>query len=39
MVAASDTSISKEAEKLAIEKIMSGPYDTHQALPEEATDL
>ena len=39
MLAATDASSSKEAEKLAIEKIMSGPYDTHQAFPEEPDEL
>ncbi|XP_059644929.1 nuclear poly(A) polymerase 1-like [Cornus florida] len=29
----------KEAEKLAIEKLMSGPYNTHQAFPEELEEL
>ncbi|KAJ7975172.1 Nuclear poly(A) polymerase [Quillaja saponaria] len=37
--AAADTSTSKEAEKLAIEKIMSGPYDDHQTFPEEPDEL
>ncbi|XP_054817348.1 nuclear poly(A) polymerase 1-like isoform X1 [Prosopis cineraria] len=37
--AASDMSNSKEAEKLAIEKIMSGPYDAHQAFSEEPDEL
>ncbi|XP_065860785.1 nuclear poly(A) polymerase 1 [Euphorbia lathyris] len=37
----SDTSgaPSKEAEKIAIEKMMSGPYDTDQALPQELEEL
>ncbi|KAK6921250.1 polymerase, nucleotidyl transferase domain [Dillenia turbinata] len=30
---------SKEAEKLAIEKIMSGPYNAHQVFPEEPDEL
>ncbi|XP_038679921.1 nuclear poly(A) polymerase 1-like isoform X2 [Tripterygium wilfordii] len=34
-----DSSSSKEAEKLAIEKIMSGPYVSHQALPRELEEL
>ncbi|MED6222445.1 Nuclear poly(A) polymerase 1 [Stylosanthes scabra] len=36
-----DTSISKEEEKLSIEKIMSGPYEAHQhqAFPEEPEEL
>ncbi|GLT60385.1 hypothetical protein SLA2020_331530 [Shorea laevis] len=34
-----DTSTSKEAEKLAIEKIMSGPYGAHQASQEELEEL
>ncbi|KAK3225246.1 hypothetical protein Dsin_005108 [Dipteronia sinensis] len=34
-----DTSSSKEAEKLAIEKIMSGPYVTHQASQLELDEL
>lgn len=34
-----DTSSSKEAEKLAIDKIMSGPYVAHQALPQELDEL
>lgn len=37
--ASNDTSCSKEAEKLAIEKIMSGPYVAHQALPQELDEL
>ena len=36
--AVADTS-SKEAESLAIEKIMSGPYVAHQAFPEELDEL
>ncbi|KAG4388463.1 hypothetical protein AAZX31_09G162600 [Glycine max] len=39
VLAAADTSNSKEEEKLAIEKIMSGPYDAHQAFPEEPEEL
>ncbi|XP_024030359.1 nuclear poly(A) polymerase 1 isoform X2 [Morus notabilis] len=38
-VAAVDASSSKEAEKMAIDNIMSGPYDSHQALPEELDEL
>lgn len=34
-----DESSSKEAEKLALEKIMGGPYVSHQALPEELDEL
>ncbi|GAB4845261.1 Nuclear poly(A) polymerase 1 [Ancistrocladus abbreviatus] len=34
LLSASASSSSIEAEKLAIEKIMSGPYADHQALPE-----
>ncbi|KAH1089895.1 hypothetical protein J1N35_017152 [Gossypium stocksii] len=34
-----DASSSKEAEKLAIEQIMSGPYGSHQAFPEEPEEL
>lgn len=34
-----DASSSKEAEKLAIEQIMSGPYVSHQAFPEEPEEL
>lgn len=34
-----DTSSTKEAEKLAIEKIMSGPYVAHQAIPQEFDEL
>ncbi|KAJ0104505.1 hypothetical protein Patl1_19221 [Pistacia atlantica] len=34
-----DTSSMKEAEKLAIEKIMSGPYVAHQAIPQEFDEL
>ncbi|KAJ6373944.1 hypothetical protein OIU78_029607 [Salix suchowensis] len=34
-----DNSGSKEAEKLAIDKIMSGPYVAHQALPQELDEL
>uniref|UniRef100_A0A5B7C7K2 polynucleotide adenylyltransferase n=1 Tax=Davidia involucrata TaxID=16924 RepID=A0A5B7C7K2_DAVIN len=33
------SSSSKEAEKLAIEKLMSGPYGAHQAFPEELEEL
>ncbi|CAK9145352.1 unnamed protein product [Ilex paraguariensis] len=33
------SSSSKEAEKLAIEKIMSGPYVAHQAFPQELEEL
>lgn len=33
------SSSSKEAEKIAIEKIMSGPYVSHQAFPEELDEL
>lgn len=33
------TSSLKEAEKLAIEKIMSGPYVAHQAIPQEFDEL
>lgn len=33
------TSNSKEEEKLAIEKIMSGPYEAHQAFLEEPEEL
>ncbi|KAM5570495.1 nuclear poly(A) polymerase 1 [Rosa sericea] len=36
---AGDASSSKEAEKLALEKIMAGPYVSHQALPEELDEL
>ncbi|BAU02729.1 hypothetical protein LR48_Vigan10g032300 [Vigna angularis] len=39
ILAATDISSSKEEEKLAIEKIMSGPYDAHQAFPEEPEEL
>jgi len=35
-LAAADT---REAENLAIEKIMSGPYVSHQVLPEELDEL
>ncbi|KAJ4713462.1 Nuclear poly(A) polymerase [Melia azedarach] len=34
-----DSSNSKEAEKLAIEKIMSGPYDAQQTFPQEVDEL
>ncbi|KAH7528685.1 hypothetical protein FEM48_Zijuj05G0098200 [Ziziphus jujuba var. spinosa] len=37
--AVADASSSKEAEKLAIEKIMSGPYINHQTFPEELDEL
>ncbi|KAI4347224.1 hypothetical protein L6164_008054 [Bauhinia variegata] len=37
--AITDTSNSREAEKLAIEKIISGPYHVHQAFPEESNEL
>ncbi|XP_004299564.1 PREDICTED: poly(A) polymerase-like [Fragaria vesca subsp. vesca] len=36
---AADATNSKEAEKLALEKIMAGPYVSHQALPEELDEL
>lgn len=36
---AADTTNSREAENLAIEKIMSGPYVAHQAFPEELDEL
>lgn len=39
ILASTDTSNSKEAETLAIEKIMAGPYDAHQAFPEEPDEL
>ncbi|KAL1365921.1 hypothetical protein HN51_013869 [Arachis hypogaea] len=39
MLTGTNTCNSKEAENLAIEKIISGPYDTHQALPEEPDEL
>ncbi|KAK7314610.1 hypothetical protein VNO77_33137 [Canavalia gladiata] len=39
IVAATDTSNSKEEEKLAIEKIMSGPYEAHQTFAEEPDEL
>lgn len=39
IIFATDTSSSKEAEKLAIEKIMPGPYDAHQAFPKEPDEL
>ena len=39
VLAAADTSNSKEEEKLAIEKIMSGLYDAHQAFQEEPKEL
>lgn len=35
ILTATDTSSSKEAEKLSIEKIMCGPYDAPQVFPEE----
>ncbi|CAL1369811.1 unnamed protein product [Linum trigynum] len=34
-----ERSSSKEAEKLAIEEIMSGPYGSHQASPQELDEL
>ena len=34
-----DASSSNEAEKLAVEKIMSGPYISHQAFPQELEEL
>lgn len=34
-----DASSSKEVEKLALEKIMSGPYVSHQAFPQELEEL
>lgn len=37
--AAADTSSCKEAEKLAIQKILSDPYDSHQAFPCEPEEL
>ncbi|KAG8661569.1 hypothetical protein MANES_01G015800v8 [Manihot esculenta] len=37
--ASNDAPFSKEAEKLAIEKIMSGPYVTNHTLPQELDDL
>lgn len=37
--AVADPSNSKEAETLAIENIMSGPYVTHQSFPEELEEL
>ncbi|RDY06621.1 Nuclear poly(A) polymerase 1, partial [Mucuna pruriens] len=39
LAAVDDTSSSKEAEKLAIEKIMCGPYDAHQVFSEEPDEL
>lgn len=36
---ATDTSSSKEAEKLAIEKIMCGPYDAQRVFSEEPDEL
>lgn len=40
LLSATDVSSStKEAESLAIEKIMSGPYVAHQAFPEELEEL
>ncbi|KAK2451507.1 nuclear poly(A) polymerase [Trifolium repens] len=36
---APDTSNTKEEERLAIEQIMSGPYEAHQALAEEPDEL
>ncbi|XP_058722490.1 nuclear poly(A) polymerase 1 [Vicia villosa] len=38
-VTAPDASNNKEEERLAIEQIMSGPYDAHQALTEEPEEL
>ncbi|XP_022735870.1 nuclear poly(A) polymerase 1 isoform X2 [Durio zibethinus] len=38
-IVTADASSSKEAEKLAIEKIMSGPYVSHQAFPQELEEL
>lgn len=37
--ATAGTSSSREAEKLAIENIMSGPYQSHQVLQEELEEL
>ncbi|CAL0313793.1 unnamed protein product [Lupinus luteus] len=39
MLAATDTYTSKDAENVAIEKIMSAPYEAHQAFPEESEEL
>ncbi|XP_027357926.1 nuclear poly(A) polymerase 1 isoform X2 [Abrus precatorius] len=39
IVATTDISNSKEEEKLAIEKIMSGPYEAHQTFTEEPDEL
>ncbi|XP_061374559.1 nuclear poly(A) polymerase 1-like isoform X2 [Gastrolobium bilobum] len=39
ILTATGTSSSKEAEKLAIEKIMHGPYNAHQAFSEEPDEL
>ncbi|KAG6672939.1 hypothetical protein I3842_16G084400 [Carya illinoinensis] len=36
---ADDAASSRETEKLAIEKILSGPYGAHQAVPEELDEL
>lgn len=36
---APDASNTKEEERLAIEQIMSGPYEVHQALAEESDEL
>ncbi|GAU41108.1 hypothetical protein TSUD_139770 [Trifolium subterraneum] len=36
---APDTSSTKEEERLAIEQIMSGPYEAHQALAQEPDEL
>lgn len=38
-VTAPDISNNKEEERLAIEQIMSGPYDAHQALAEEPDEV
>ncbi|KAK7354363.1 hypothetical protein VNO80_19823 [Phaseolus coccineus] len=39
ILAATDTSSSKEEENLAIEKIISGPYDENKSFPEEPEEL
>ncbi|CAI8619973.1 unnamed protein product [Vicia faba] len=39
LLTATDTSSSKEVEKLGIESIMCGPYDAHQAFSEEPDEL
>jgi len=39
IIAATDTSSSKEEENLAIEKIMYDPYDARQSFPEEPEEL